>query len=111
MEEMIAQCTEMMARMDSMMDMMGGMMGRGMMSGGMMGNGSPLLASPWYWLGWVVVIAVLAGLVVAFAWLIRRVAPWRAPAETPLQILKRRYARGEMDAEQLETMKRQLVKD
>ncbi|MGH2535885.1 MAG: SHOCT domain-containing protein [Candidatus Promineifilaceae bacterium] len=108
MEEMIAQCMEMMEQMQSMMD--SGMMGRGMLSGQMMGSGSPLLASPWYWLGWILVLAVLAGLVVAAILVIRRVAP-APPAETPLQILKRRYARGEIDAAQFEAMKQQLSED
>jgi uncharacterized membrane protein len=108
MEEMIAQCTEM---MDQMQNMMGsGMMGGGMMNNsGMMGSGSPWLASPWYWLGWVLVPAVLVGLFIALLSVIRRPGHVPAAAETPLMILKRRYAQGEIPPEQFETMKRQLA--
>ena len=109
MEEMIAQCTEMMGQMQNMMG--SGMMGGSMMSnsGGMMASGSPWLASPWYWLGWMLVLAVLVGLFIALLGVIRRPGPVPAAAEKPLMILKRRYAQGEIPPEQFETMKQQLA--
>jgi putative membrane protein len=106
-EEMVAQCVQMMAQMQGMMGngMMGpGMMG-GMMSGGMMSGGTYWLASPWYWLGWALVVAVVLWLIIAIPRALRRPS---VSAETPQQILKRRYARGDISSEQFETMKAQL---
>jgi len=103
MEEMIEQCTQMM----NMMQGMGGMMGGGMMVNGVT-SGAAWWASPWYWLGWVVVLAVLV-ILFAFVWAIRHASRSAPRAEVPLDILKRRYARGEVSAEQFETMKRQLA--
>jgi hypothetical protein len=55
MEEMIAECTQMMNSMNSMMgEGMVGMMGGGMTPGGMMGS----TMAPWWILGWLLVIAV-----------------------------------------------------
>ncbi len=103
MDEMVAQCNQMMSNMS-------GMMGSGMMNGGMMGgtmNGSGVWwASPWFWLGWVMTFALLALVGLALVWVIRRTRS--APAESPLDILKRRYAQGDIPAEQFEIMKRQL---
>jgi len=57
------------------------------------------------WLGWLLVLVVLAAMI----WLIARAARGagrrRGPqesGETPEQILKRRYARGEIDREEYE---------
>jgi putative membrane protein len=102
MENMIAQCTEMMKQM---MNGTGGMMG-GMMNGGMMDT--VWWTSPWYWGGWVLVLALLAAVVIAIVWAVRRAKHTAQSAEKPLDILKRRYAYGEIPAEQFETMKRQL---
>jgi len=66
----------------------------------MMGNGGV-----WYWLGWALPwVIVVLGLIAAM-WALRGSSLLR---ETPVEILKRRYARGEMDADQFEKMKRQL---
>ncbi len=65
---------------------------------------------PWWALGmlllWVLVIAGIgAALVVAV-----RALPWSKAEdqETPLEILKRRYARGEISREEYERMKAEL---
>ena len=87
--------------------MMGNGMMDGMMGGGMMG---------WMVLGWLLTLVVLVALVVAIVWAIgRAVGNFRSPgaaserpANTALDILKRRYAQGEIDAEQYERMKRQI---
>lgn len=79
-----------------------------MMGGGMMGG--------WMVLGWLLALVVLVALVVAIVWVLRRAGGnyWspsaipEPPANTALDILKRRYAQGEIDAEQYERMKRQL---
>jgi mono/diheme cytochrome c family protein len=77
----------------------GDMMGNGMMGGnmGMMGSGFLLLF-----------IGIIATVVLAVIWLVRRTQGRDPAAESPLEILKRRYARGEIDAEQYEAMKREL---
>jgi putative membrane protein len=106
MEEMIEQCTQMMNTMQGM----GGMMGGGMMGGGMMGGmtSGAWWASPWYWLGWVFVLAVLV-ILVALVWALRYASRSNSRAEKPIDLLKRRYARGEIDGEKFELMKRQLA--
>jgi len=79
-----------------------------MMGGGMMGG--------WMVLGWLLALVVLVALVVAIVWVLGRAGGnfWspgdtpERPANTALDILKRRYAQGEIDAEQYERMKRQL---
>lgn len=106
MEEMIAECTQMMNSMNSMMgDGMMGMMGGGMMSGGMMGGN---VITPWWILGWLLVIAVIAVIGLAIVWTIRRSGRADQAGDTPLTILKRRYAAGEIDADQFEKMKVQV---
>lgn len=82
---------------DGMMDggMMNCMMGFGMM-GGMMA------------LGLLLLIGIIAAVVLAIVWLVRRTGESSPPAESPQEILKRRYARGEIDSEQYEAIKRQL---
>ena len=101
MDEMVAQCTQMM----SMMQGMGGMMGSGMMGGNMMG----WMMAPLWFLGWALVIGIVIAVVLAIVWTVRRSSGPGHPTETPLDILKRRYARGEISAEQFETMKHQLA--
>lgn len=101
MEEMVQQCTQ-------MMNSMAGMMGGGMMGNGMMIGGAAGWASPWYWLGWVWVLALLTLIIIACVWTIRSASRPPQVAESSLEILKRRFARGEIPPEQFETMKRQL---
>ncbi len=83
--------------------MIGGM---GMMGPGMMG----WAANPWWGiLGMVFGVAVLAGLVLLVVWAVRQFAPAGGPAGSrALEILKERYARGEITREQYEQMRRDL---
>jgi mono/diheme cytochrome c family protein len=74
------------------------MMGDGMMGGMMI-------------LCWVLGGLLVAALVAALIWVIRRSSQARPPVETPLTILERRYAQGEIDSEQFETMRRQLSEE
>ncbi|HYW84306.1 MAG TPA: SHOCT domain-containing protein [Spirochaetia bacterium] len=56
-------------------------------------------------------LVVLAALAVGIVFLIRRYGrhDWRRPREeSPLDILQKRYARGEIDKEQYEEMKRNI---
>jgi len=87
-------------------DMMGGsMMGGNMIGGSMMG----WMMAPWWFLGWALVIGLVAAVGLAIVWTVRRSSGSARPAELPLEILKRRYARGEIAWEQFEQMKRQLT--
>ena len=78
----------------------------GMMDGGMMGgNMLMMVISVLLFIGFVVII------VLAVLWVIRRRRGRDQAAESPLEILKRRYARGEIDAEQYETIKGELEEE
>lgn len=81
-----------------------------MMGGNMMGGGMTWWTlAPWWFLGWALVIALVATVVLAVVWTIRRSGGSTRPAETPLEILKRRFAKGEITPEQFQQMKRQLA--
>ncbi|HET8999679.1 MAG TPA: SHOCT domain-containing protein [bacterium] len=68
----------------------------------------------WGWMaaGWIMMVAfwvlVIAGAVVAVRWMNTRGGDGRLP-ETPLEILRRRYAAGELTKEQFESMKRDVA--
>jgi putative membrane protein len=71
---------------------------------GMMGYGWPIL-------GWVFMILFWAALILAVIWLYKQVrGPEKAPAalETPLDVLKKRYAAGEISKEQFDAMKKDI---
>jgi putative membrane protein len=62
------------------------------------------------WSGWGIAMVVLMGLLIAaivgglVAW-----GPWkRTPTQTPLEILKTRYARGEIDEQEFERLRQAL---
>ena len=84
-----------------------------MMPGGMMGGwggwgmGYGFLSSLIMLLFW---IAIIAGVVLLVRWLIDQ-GKLKGPqtGESVLDILKKRYARGEIDREQFESMKRELL--
>ncbi len=84
-----------------------GMMGGGMMGPGMMGG---------WWAsnpGWGVAMLVfwvllIAGVVLLVVWGIRQAGPGALAHRRPLDILKERYARGELTREQYEQMRRDL---
>jgi putative membrane protein len=67
----------------------------------------------WGWMaaGWIMMLAfwvlVIAGAVVAVRW--SEHPRRRRPPETPLEILRRRYAAGELTKEQFESMKRDVA--
>ncbi|HUF37579.1 MAG TPA: c-type cytochrome, partial [Anaerolineales bacterium] len=89
----------------------GPMMGDGMMPGdGMMdGNWMNWMMVPWSILGWVLSLVGVVAIVLAVVWVVRRGRNTREPEDTPLEILKRRYAKGELTGDQFEQMKRRLV--
>jgi len=101
MDAMFQQCTQ-------MMNQMSGMMGSGMM-GSAPAIGTVVWASPWYWFGWVFILALLVLLIAAVVWMIRATRRSAPAPETALNILQRRLARGDVSAEQFETIKRQIT--
>jgi len=79
-----------------MMNMMNNGAG-GWMMGGMW------LSSIFFW------ILIIAGVVLIVRWLTARDGQGKiSPAESPLDILKTRYAKSEIDKETFETMKRDI---
>ena len=66
------------------------------------------MMAPLLILGAVVVIGAVALTVMAIARLARDSGPSAQASETPLAILKRRYAQGEISPEQFEAMKEQV---
>lgn len=67
--------------------------------------GSPILGGIGMFLVWALIIAGVVWLVQSLA---RGTGTGAPPAESPLDILKRRYASGEISREQFEQMKRDL---
>jgi len=94
-----------------MMPMMKNMMGGGnMMGSGMMGN-NPTGLGFGYWGFWNIVWYLFwIGIIVLIIWLIYKFIIKKEPSsETPLQILKERYAKGEISKKQFEDMKKEIV--
>ncbi len=54
---------------------------------------------------WLLLIAIVA---IGLRWLVPGRTPRAGPEDTPLDILKRRYARGEIDQDEFERAKRAL---
>ncbi|MBE0472635.1 SHOCT domain-containing protein [Rhodoferax sp.] len=76
--------------------MMNSMQGSGMMGG--------------MWLLWLLFwVVVIAGIVLVARWLIGRPGQGQTcPPEAPLDVLKKRYARGEIDSASFEKMKQDI---
>jgi uncharacterized membrane protein len=72
-----------------------------MMDAGMMGMSGMMIL--WF-LGWLGGIVFLIGGIAYALWWVRR-----SQAETPLVVLERRFAKGELSSEQFATMKQQLL--
>jgi putative membrane protein len=65
-----------------------------------------------WWMGWIMMLAFWLLVIVGIVVLIRvatGTAARRDGADTPLEILRRRYAAGELSKEQFEQMKRDVV--
>lgn len=66
------------------------------------------------WFGGIFMIVFWVAVIVGFFLVVRWVATtskkgeWGSRNETPLEILKKRYARGEIDKEEFERMKKDL---
>ena len=69
--------------------------------------GDHLMFGGFMWIFWVLVIV---GLVFLIKWLVQQSQPTETKhRETPLEILKKRYARGEIDKEEFEQKKKDLT--
>jgi putative membrane protein len=96
----------------------GGMMGPGMMRG-YPGYAVPFTGNGWLWglgtgLGWLVMLAfwgaLIAGAVLLFRAIGRRSDTPASSDQTALDVLKRRYAAGEITSDQYESMRQVLEK-
>lgn len=76
-------------------------------SGPMSGPGGGWPMMPWFggWFMWLIPVIVI---IVAFC-LIMQAQKSRTIQETPLEILKKRYARGEITKMQFDQMRRDLI--
>ena len=74
------------------------------MMGGMMGGGM-WIGMIFVWIFWLLVLVAIVYVVVR---LLRQPGPQQPSNETPLTIIKRRYAAGEIDQTQYETLKSEL---
>ena len=92
----------------------GGMMGGGMMNmmmggGNMMGN-NPFGYGYGYWSFWNIIWSLFwIGLIVLIIWLIYKFII-KKETETPINILQKRYAKGEINKKQFEEMKKEIGK-
>jgi putative membrane protein len=84
------------------------MMGRGM--------GPDMMGWGWWGMGWIFMIIfwglVIVGLVFLIKWLAglsRSRAPFDKPHDSALEILKQRYAKGEINKDEFEEKKRDLM--
>ncbi len=86
----------------------------------MMMHWNEISSGPWFWawgLLWIFMITsfwflVLLGLALAVRWLWRagsRIGTVQPPEESVMEILKKRYARGEIGKEEFEARKRDLA--
>ena len=85
----------------------GGMMGGGMMNM-MMGNYQEYYGYNNFWnILWLI---FLIGVIVLIIWLIYKFTKKGKESETPINILQKRYAKGEINKKQIDEMKKELRK-
>lgn len=84
----------------------GGMMGTGMMDGMMYGNYFGIMGIVW-WVFWITLIIVLILLVI---WLYKNIIE-KKTEKSALDVLKMRYAKGEIPKTEFENMKKGLSED
>jgi len=88
--------------------MMGGGMMNMMMGSGMMGNYPSYYGYNSFWnILWIV---FLIGAVALIVWLIYKFTKKHEESETPISILQKRYAKGEISKKQFDEMKKELRK-
>jgi len=87
----------------------GGMMGMmNMMGSGMMGNYPAYYGYNNFWN--VLWLVFLIGVIALIGWLIHKFTKRGKESETPINILQKRYAKGEINKKQFDEMKKELRK-
>lgn len=81
-----------------------------MMRNWMWGDGMYGYGMGWGWFGFILMIAFWVLVILGIVYLVKAIAGRGASSkeETPLDILKKRYARGEIDAEEFARKKKDL---
>jgi len=88
--------------------MMNMMMGNNMMGSGMMGNYPTYYGYNSFWnILWLI---FLIGVIVLIIWLIYNFTKKGKESETPINILQKRYAKGEINKKQFDEMKKEFMK-
>src|SRR3989344_1666488 len=88
--------------------MMNMMMGNNMMGSGMIGNYPAYYGYNSFWnILWLI---FLIGVIVLIIWLIYKFTKKGKESETPINILQKRYAKGEINKKQIDEMKKELRK-
>ena len=86
-----------------------GMMGGNVMGGGMIGNYSPSYANNGYWnIAWILIFAAVIFLIVWLVYQFGMFGTKKTASETPLTILRKRYAEGEITKKDFEDMKKEI---
>ena len=86
--------------------MMNMMMGNNMMGSGMMGNYPTYYGYNSFWnILWLV---FLIGVIALIVWLVYKFTKKGKESKTPINILQKRYAKGEINKKQFEEMKKEL---
>lgn len=67
----------------------------------------------WWWLGFLFYFIVFVGIIILIVFLVRGLSSSKSqglppPKEEPLEILKKRYAKGEITKEQYQQMKKDI---
>ena len=89
-----------------MMPMMMNMMGGNMMGLGMMGSYPTYYGYNSFWNGpWTI---FLIGAIIFVIWIIYKLTRKEKDSETPINILQKRYAKGEINKKQFEEMKKRV---
>lgn len=88
------------------------LLGVGMMGGGMMGMGGGGWGTGWGF-GWIFGLLFMIALIIGVVWLVKNVAGSGTSSSSPkeesaLELLKKRYARGEINREEFEEKNKDL---
>jgi putative membrane protein len=68
--------------------------------------GNHMLFGGWMWIFWIL---ILVGLVFLIKWIVQQGKTETKHEESPLEILKKRYAKGEINKEEFEQKKKDLL--
>ena len=64
----------------------------------------------WFgWIFWIIIVVAVVWAVIQFSSRNQQNPPGNKPVESPMDILKKRYARGEITKDEFERMKKDLM--